>query len=343
MMLGTERCSSSYNFLMFNLHDFRILLIQNAPEKIHVAPPSPVIHHLSINTSSNTRTRREGSHDLDRANHGQIVANIENNPGVSSTNAASASRQTTNEQLSDNRSYTTAVFPPSSSVFVEEEDESGGFNDYRPNSFRRILTNESRNYSIVPLDKDSKMNNRSQDSLDIRRYSDTRLLQTFDSRHVLGLKVMDNIPHLYQTSPAPRRLSVSQQSSKQFESVSQSDECVNDSSMYSPYGKAVYHIPDSFAPAVDVVSQYEEQPQVSDIVFDDSSRDFDPLELNIQEMLELDVKTAQQRKKSVLSLNRDQPVPCHKVNIYEANKSVFKSLPNLSASSENLLPHKPTS
>lgn len=320
------------------------MLIQNAPEKIHVAPPSPVIHHLNVATSSSTRGRRDLSNDLDRANHGQIVANIENNPSVSSNNnaAASASRQSINEQLpiSDNRSYTSAVFPPSSSVFAEEEDESGGFNDYRPNSFRRILTNDNRNYSIVPLDKDAKILNRSQDSVDIRRYSDTRLLQTFDSRHALGLKVMDNVPHLYQASPNDRRLSSSQQSTKKFDPTSQSEECINDATVYSPYGKAVYHIPDSFDPAIDVASQYEENPQVSDIVFDNSSHNYDPLELNIQEMLELDVKTAQQRKKSVLSLNRDQPVQCHKVNNYEANKSVFKSLPNLSASSESLLPHK---
>lgn len=321
---------------------FRILLIQNAPEKIHAAPPSPVIHHLSISTANN-RAGRDGN-DVERGNHGQVVANIENNPGNNAPVISCAMRQNLNEQGntdSKNHPHSVCVFPPASNAYLEEEDESGGFNDYRPNSFRRILTSENRDYSIVPFNRDTKpIKIKTDDCTDVRRYSDTRLLQTFDSRDALGVKMKSTAPQCFH--PIDRRYSGSHQyACKNLELTSHSEECLNDTSCsYSPYEKTVYHISDKFDPAVSLSPQYEVQPQVSDIAFEVSAHNYDPLELNIQEMLELDGKTSENRKRSVLSLTREQPVPCHKANNYEANRLVFKSLPNLSASSESLLPQK---
>lgn len=97
-----------------------------------------------------------------------------------------------------------------------------------------------------------------------------------------------------------------------------------------------------------VTSQHEHnEPQITDIIFErnDGTSNFDPLELNIQEMLELDIKTQQLERKSQLSLNS------HNVNLVVTDENdtitsptagsrhtnIFKSLPNLNASSENLL------
>lgn len=66
---------------------------------------------------------------------------------------------------------------------------------------------------------------------------------------------------------------------------------------------------------------------------------FDPLELNIQEMLALDIENSIRRSKSnkdsVISLGSTTQEAKTGIN---RNKTVFKSLPNLSSSSENLLP-----
>lgn len=69
---------------------------------------------------------------------------------------------------------------------------------------------------------------------------------------------------------------------------------------------------------------------------------FDPLELNIQEMLALDIENTIRRSKtaknSVVSLGSNATSATDNSSINRNNKSVFKSLPNLSSSSENLLP-----
>ncbi|KAJ6643182.1 hypothetical protein Bhyg_08138 [Pseudolycoriella hygida] len=66
----------------FGLPPVIILLIQNAPEKMHqISPPSPVIllrNYLPRSGNSSTTMGTAGSNN-NRATHGQIVANIENN------------------------------------------------------------------------------------------------------------------------------------------------------------------------------------------------------------------------------------------------------------------------
>lgn len=78
-------------------------------------------------------------------------------------------------------------------------------------------------------------------------------------------------------------------------------------------------------------------PQITDIIFE-TNTNFDPLELNIQELLELDVNTQNLQKKSQFSLNQQENFTGGGgISEIENKKYLFKSLPNLSASSENLL------
>lgn len=94
-------------------------------------------------------------------------------------------------------------------------------------------------------------------------------------------------------------------------------------------------------------------PQVTDIIFDNKSQggDFEPLELNIQERLDSDVTKYNARKQPRHSLNNVAFIDakCSSSNSagttgttsnYRNSSDVrnfFKSMPNLSASSENLL------
>lgn len=80
-------------------------------------------------------------------------------------------------------------------------------------------------------------------------------------------------------------------------------------------------------------------PRCSDKFLRIETPSFDPLELNIQEMLALDIENSMRRSKttkdSVISLGSTTQEAKSGIN---RNKTVFKSLPNLSSSSENLLP-----
>lgn len=98
-------------------------------------------------------------------------------------------------------------------------------------------------------------------------------------------------------------------------------------------------------------------PQITDIIFENNSTGgtYDPLELNIQEMLELDMATTRSAlRKPRYSMNNVadsderyiQADVGHSsntnsntmyVNNPSDNRNIFKSMPNLSASSENLL------
>ncbi|XP_055689110.1 uncharacterized protein LOC129793293 [Lutzomyia longipalpis] len=95
---------------------------------------------------------------------------------------------------------------------------------------------------------------------------------------------------------------------------------------------AIFNVTNLLGPSIP--AKCDATPQITDIIFEAGSS-FDPLELNIQEMLELDI---QQQKKSQLSLNATSA----KVNLLTSevppkSRPLFKSLPNLSGSSENLL------
>lgn len=102
-----------------------------------------------------------------------------------------------------------------------------------------------------------------------------------------------------------------------------------------------------------------ENYQITDIIFDSNTsgcNTYDPLELNIQEMLELDMATSRSalRKPRYSMNNVADSIDIEKCNVNYSdagnnttnttayvnntdNRNMFKSMPNLSASSENLL------
>lgn len=110
----------------------------------------------------------------------------------------------------------------------------------------------------------------------------------------------------------------------------------------TPIPETEYHRTDT--PTYDQFSNAGD-PRCSDKFLRMETPCFDPLELNIQEMLALDIENSIRRSKtaknSVVSLGSGSNANCS-VDVAEGgisrNKSVFKSLPNLSSSSENLLP-----
>lgn len=99
-------------------------------------------------------------------------------------------------------------------------------------------------------------------------------------------------------------------------------------------------------PSTTVSNADEPAANVTDIIFEQSgaaNSTFDPLELNIAEMLELDVHQHLAHKKARLSLNNvtsDIDATAVVATGAPVNRNLFKSLPNLSASSENLLQQK---
>lgn len=107
-----------------------------------------------------------------------------------------------------------------------------------------------------------------------------------------------------------------------------------------------------------VHENHPENYQITDIIFDSnqSGGTYDPLELNIQEMLELDMTTSRNAlRKPRYSMNNVADGVDEKCNVHYSdagnnsttnatshvnspdNRHMFKSMPNLSASSENLL------
>lgn len=303
----------------------RILLIQNAPEKLNIQPPSPILQHVPIPTE---RIKRE----RERTNQDQVVANIENDPQIAADLRSNIQQLHVEQHPLPEERPQAAVSPRESTVYTEE-DESGGFETYKFNPYRRVSSvNENKLYLSGSSDQNTQRSR--VEYPENRRYSDTRIIQAFDSRHLATFKPLDSYNSSVPTDPLTGPPKSAQSNQYQEENASTSRG-------YLP-NKKVYHISNKFEPAVSLSQSYDVHPQVSDIIFEVTAPEIDPLEFNIREMLELDQST-QLRKKSVLSLNRDQSAQCHKPYGGEMNKAVFKSLPNLSASSENLLPQKPNS
>lgn len=81
-------------------------------------------------------------------------------------------------------------------------------------------------------------------------------------------------------------------------------------------------------------------PQITEILFDSTDATYDPLELNIHEMLDADHthnSTSSSLKRQRLSLHTVSAADADHGQRVADNRNFFKSLPNLSASSENLL------
>lgn len=95
---------------------------------------------------------------------------------------------------------------------------------------------------------------------------------------------------------------------------------------------------------------HTENYQITDIIFDGqiTGGTYDPLELNIQEMLELDMANSRRYSMNNVADGVDEKCNIHYTDVgsnvnntahvnNSDNRNIFKSMPNLSASSENLL------
>lgn len=312
------------NFL-FN----RILLIQNAPEKMHpISPPSPVIvlrNYLPRSGNSSTTMGTAGSNN-NRASHGQIVANIENNSlhydrdwtlDDSSQSSFKPCPQGSGSMtplqfhdsahnMSENVRHSGEFDSPIASCSGDQHDtnqmpnptKTSDLNLFKvsprtvgqhpPSSAIFLENNDILNDTDYPrlYQRHSTVFTSPEKAKDIRRYSDTKLLQQHSNAIVPIFNVTSVLGSTVSNSSA--------QNSKQP------------------------------APGINV----------TDIIFENSGSAYDPLELNIQEMLELDIRQQQSTATNAarLSLNNvnDNQLPTD-------NRNFFKSLPNLSASSENLL------
>lgn len=319
---------------------FRIMLIQNAPEKIRqVSPPSPTYpicsHSLRNGSSSTTNDIIQSSSS--RAPLGQIVANIENN-----------SLQYERDWTLDDSSQTSFRPCPQSSgsmtplAFHDIQGScSRSMNDsvsdlsHRQSlhtlmdgpSYRVIIANEHQpDKPIIALPGSAVFLENGDILNDIAPQS------TLTNRHSTVLVAPDISSQLDKCLGTHIR---------RFSDTKLIQQC--------DYTKPIFNVTNVLktkTPETDVESNYP--PAMTDISFENRHKLMDDLDNSIQEVLDMDIS-----KQHLI-----QPQPCEHdnsrysmINItekhdnYETNKNsqpdgrgLFKSLPNLSASSENLLP-----
>lgn len=326
-----------------------------------ISPPSPVLvvrhqhHNLPRNNSSSTSNVTNAAvNNNNRSHHGQIIANIENNPlnyerdwtlddssqssfkpcpqgsgsmtpfpfhssahnmfdhsqTRSSSSTSNGSGKDLNQMSGTIKPADAGLFKvnaqpsahryPNSSVFLENSDILDD-KDYPP------IKPHHRHSTVTlppPLPQPSEL----LPSIDpARRMSDTKLVHAISDRELQNgsggsRQPIFNMAHVLGIS-MPMGPTISS----------------------GPPG-ATNH--DSFA-----------IPQVTEINFDNSQSTYDPLEFSIQDMLDTEAAAAS-------SSQRRQRLSLHTVTVSDGterehrvadNRNFFKSLPNLSASSENLL------
>lgn len=250
-------------------------MIQNAPEKVHIMSPSPVL----VKNVTGATSRQQGVPQ--RFNFGQVVANIENNPNnqgrtlQNNDDSESGENDSCIENIKDNSKLHNMETKSTTSVFLENRDILGE---------SRIVDNEFR-HSTLYLDKKivEKANSN-------RRYSDTKLLQNLNITNFLGVGVKDCVDGALGTS------------------IDNAKIC------------------DGVKNIHDIVVKKETK---TELISSNSKTDI--LQLTIKQIMDLDLKS-NNTKRSILSLDQKGK------DNYERLNTVFKSLPNLSSSSENLLP-----
>lgn len=381
---------------------FSILLIQNAPEKIHpISSPSPIltVRHHNLPQLNQSIPIANGSNSASNYNgrmlaQSQCVANIENNPlhydrddlGQKFFDDSSQSSfkpcqrgsgsmtplpfhdsahtmydtvsqlRSVNSSIDDQVSNSVRMVPLTSSHTIDETssqmaDEYGLFkmptnvhqwnNSHYPTSSvflenSDILDDKDypklyHRHSTIIMGTDQITDNCTND-MKLRRYSDTKLLhgsngaEDYDNEN--GLYMNENN---FDTRPIP---------------------------IFNVANVLGASIPNALN---EMHTDNYTVPQITDIIFENSTSGgtYDPLELNIQEMLELDMannRTITVMRKPRHSLNNvtdtdvklcpyySDAVPSHtntndNTYVYNStdNRNLFKSMPNLSASSENLL------
>lgn len=346
---------------------FRILLIQNAPEKVHpISPPSPVLvvrhqhHNIARNNSSSTSNVTNAAvNNYNRPNHGQIIANIENNPlnyerdwtlddssqssfkpcpqgsgsmtplpfhdsahnmfdhsqtRSSSTTTSNGSGNELNQISTAGKTTDTGMFKvnaqpsahryPNSSVFLENSDildDKDYPQMYKPHQRHSTVTIPA--VIVQPLSAEQT------DVERMRRMSDTRLMHAISDRDLENTNAINNSKQPIFNMAHVFGVSV-------------------------PIG----HTPIGIHGAA-TTDESLSVPQITEIEFDNSVNTYDPLDFSIHETLETDPNSTASNRRQRLSLHTVSVTDSSDQNGHRVvdNRNFFKSLPNLSASSENLL------
>lgn len=243
----------------------------------------------------------------------------------SSLSTTTAATSPTQQQIKTNdlnlfkvNAHVALNFTPNSAVFLENSDI---LND---RDYPKLYHRHSTIYVQPTTDANATENLDKLLGKDVRRYSDTRLLKNRNTLHYLH----DN------------------------------DDDDDDQQQPVPIFNVTNVLGVSIPSNVDAMGPADTSITITDIIFENSGQNFDPLELNIQEMLELDVRQQHHQPRHMQhqsqmttatvvngepttkgrhSLNNVSTGGIEMTNSFVENRKFFKSLPNLSASSENLL------
>lgn len=341
----------------------RILLIQNAPEKIHpLSPPSPVArHHLPRNSSSSTTNGTGGisdniHHNINRPSHGQIVANIENNPShferdwmLDDSSQSSfkpcpqGSGSMTPFHDSVHNMYENPLPQPPRSSSQSTNSSGSGINQL-PNP---ATTN------VVSLPGNSKTNDLNLFKVNTHALNFPNSAVFLENSDILNDAQYPKLYHRHSTIFVSPEINenlnkfLAKDTRRYSDTKLLHQQRVTSTSAPNDWSMPIFNVTNVLGLSIPTTTlTTTDEPinniNITDIIFENADHNnFDPLELNIQEMLELDIH--QQRDTNINNSNKAR-LSLNNVSISNiesgcatGNRTIFKSLPNLSASSENLL------
>ncbi|XP_055319978.1 uncharacterized protein LOC129577267 [Sitodiplosis mosellana] len=401
----------------------RILLIQNAPEKIHpISPPSPVLvvrhHNLpQYNQMPAMMNASNGASGYNRSMaQSQCVANIENNPlnYERDWQLDDSSQSSFKPCPQGSGSMTPLPFHDSAHTMYEANsqlrsvhssmDGSGLDLNQIPNSAQAMpLTGGTSSNTIAstsnnPLGQQQQQQQHKNDyglfkvhsSGQHRNSSSNQQHHHYPTSSVFleNSDILDDkdYPKLYHRHSAimmaPDTISCDSDAkirrysdTKLLHAANHLDDDDNEESdlymndTYNNHPMPIFNVATVLGASIPTTTHdtHPENYQITDIIFDSNTTGgtYDPLELNIQEMLELDGSRNVLRKPRY-SMNNVADGVDEKCNIHYSdagndnyssnggvggvstnnstayvnnpdNRNMFKSMPNLSASSENLL------
>lgn len=383
-------------------------MIQNAPEKIHpLSPPSPVLvvrhHNLPRinNMSSGHPTSASASNNYNRSAHGQIVANIENNPSNYERDwmLDDSSQSSFKPCPQGSGSLTPLPFHDSAHTMYDpghlrssghsSTHGSGPDLSQMPNAMHS--SGMTANYSTTttsvaagaPISTTNKVHDMSLFKMNASHGSNNHFPNSsvfLENSDILDDKDYPKLYHRHSTiiigPDAHNDISANRRYSdtKLLHAGSDGDIGVepNEHNLGSIQKLPIFNVATVLGASIQptLAAHHMDSytvPQITDIIFENNSTGgtFDPLELNIQEMLELDtsngINALNRPRHSMHNVAFNDPnyaigastaaaaalthttiTTKHEQVAREArstieNRNIFKSMPNLSASSENLL------
>lgn len=311
-----------------------------------LSPPSPVLisrHHLPRNGSSSTSNGAANS-NINRPSTGQIIANIENNPMHYERDWTldDSSQSSFKPCLQGSGSMTPLPFHDSVHNMYENpvrssSSTSGGGSGHNLNEAPSSSTSANN-----PNTSDLQYFKVNAQSLN---YSNSAVF--LENSDILNDAGYPKLYHRHSTIFMTPEINDNLDKFLGKDVRRYSDtRLLKQKSDEMPI--PIFNVPNVTDVPLASVDQTFESNNITDIIFENSGHHFDPLELNIQEMLELDVRqnvnqSQPDRAKARHSLNNVSSVTtaaivnCDGSGNFAENRKIFKSLPNLSGSSENLL------